>query len=281
MSQENVDIVRRAFEAFNRDDIDAVVADFAPDCEYIPSGAIPGVTDLSRGPEGYKRFVRLAFRDEFDDAHLEIHELIDAGDHVFVSLNIRGRGKQSGAETSWHLWNVWRLRDGKVVHGQGFTARRGSPRSRRAAGVGPGSSLVHLRLLGLGVDGDVHGQGQLVAQLVAAVRVLDRRKVAGLDQLVGGCPLFHALRFDREAEPLSGHLPTVNWPPTMSTHDSLRTRLARAIGLELRRAFPLLASRAQVVAQSNGTGESLPSVSAADQHLDPLGSRRVLCRRST
>ena len=111
------------FEAFNRGDVDAVVADFAPDCEYIPSGAIPGVTGVSRGPEGYKRFVRLAFRDEFDDAHLEIHELIDAGDHVFVSLTIRGRGKQSGAETSWHLWNVWTLRDGKFVHGQAFTAR--------------------------------------------------------------------------------------------------------------------------------------------------------------
>jgi ketosteroid isomerase-like protein len=102
MSQENVEIVRRAFEAFNRDDVDAAVADFAPDCEYIPSGAIPGGAGVSRGPEGYKRWASW-LRDEFDDAHLEIHELIDAGDHVWVSLTARGRGKQSGAETSWHL----------------------------------------------------------------------------------------------------------------------------------------------------------------------------------
>ncbi len=31
MSQENVEAVRRAFEAFNRGDRDAAVADFAPD----------------------------------------------------------------------------------------------------------------------------------------------------------------------------------------------------------------------------------------------------------
>ena len=122
MSQENVEIVRGAFEAFNRGDVDAVVADFAPDCEYIPSGAIPGRADVSRGPEGYKRWVSW-LRDEFDNAHVQIHELIDAGDRVLVRLTARGRGKQSGVEASWHLWNVWTLRDGKVVHGQGFTAR--------------------------------------------------------------------------------------------------------------------------------------------------------------
>jgi ketosteroid isomerase-like protein len=33
MSKENVEIVRRAFEAYNRGDIEGAVADFAPDCE--------------------------------------------------------------------------------------------------------------------------------------------------------------------------------------------------------------------------------------------------------
>jgi ketosteroid isomerase-like protein len=32
MSGENVELVRRAYEAFNRSDIDGVVADLAPDC---------------------------------------------------------------------------------------------------------------------------------------------------------------------------------------------------------------------------------------------------------
>ena len=44
MTQENVEIVRRAYEAFNRGDIDGALADLASDFEYTPSGAIPGVT---------------------------------------------------------------------------------------------------------------------------------------------------------------------------------------------------------------------------------------------
>lgn len=64
-----------------------------------------------------------AFWGEFDDARLEAHEFIEAGDQVLVSLTVRGRGKQSGAEASWDIWLLWTLRGGKVVHGQGFTDR--------------------------------------------------------------------------------------------------------------------------------------------------------------
>jgi ketosteroid isomerase-like protein len=53
----------------------------------------------------------------------EIHELIDAGDRVLAAQTLRGRGKQSGAEANWQVWNVWTFREGKIVHGQGFTSR--------------------------------------------------------------------------------------------------------------------------------------------------------------
>ena len=43
MSQENVEVVRRGYEAFNAGDIDAVVGFLAPDFEYVASGAVPGV----------------------------------------------------------------------------------------------------------------------------------------------------------------------------------------------------------------------------------------------
>jgi ketosteroid isomerase-like protein len=43
MSQENVELVRRAYEEFNRGDSKGMVADFAPAFEYVSTGAIPGV----------------------------------------------------------------------------------------------------------------------------------------------------------------------------------------------------------------------------------------------
>ena len=60
---------------------------------------------------------------EFEDAHVEIKELIDAGDSVLVGSTIRGRGKHSGAEADWVVWQVWIVESGKIVRGQGYTDR--------------------------------------------------------------------------------------------------------------------------------------------------------------
>ena len=119
MSQENVEIVRRAFDAYNRGDIDAAVADIAPDCEFRPTGALPGVRGVYRGPEGYRRFIAW-ISDEFEDVRVSLDGLADEGDRVLVSLTIRGRGRQSGAPTSWHLWHVWTAQEGRLIRGQAF-----------------------------------------------------------------------------------------------------------------------------------------------------------------
>jgi ketosteroid isomerase-like protein len=131
MSRQNVEIVRRAYEAYNRGDIDGIAADFAPDCEYVPSGALPGGRDIIRGPEEYKRYIGW-LQSEFDDASAEIHELVDAGDTVLASLTLRGRGRQSGVPAGWALWQLWTFQDGKVIHGRGFTSR---DEARDAAGL--------------------------------------------------------------------------------------------------------------------------------------------------
>jgi ketosteroid isomerase-like protein len=122
MSRENIEIVRRGYEAFNRGDLEGVFAGTASDFEFVASGAIPGVGGVYRGPEGLRRFIDL-FWGEFDDARQEIHELIDAGDHVLASVTQSGRGKLTGIDTRWNTWHVWTLRDGKVVRGQGFTSK--------------------------------------------------------------------------------------------------------------------------------------------------------------
>jgi len=56
MSEENVELVRRAYDAFNRGDIDGALAVLASDFEYTPRGAIPGLTETYRGPEALRRF---------------------------------------------------------------------------------------------------------------------------------------------------------------------------------------------------------------------------------
>ena len=121
MSQENVEILRGATEAFNRGDPEAWVAVLAPEFEYTASGAVVGIGGTYRGAEGFRRFLA-SFWDEFDEPNAEIRDLIEAGDQVLAAVSFRGRGKQSGIAASWDLWQLWTLREGKAVRGQAFTS---------------------------------------------------------------------------------------------------------------------------------------------------------------
>jgi ketosteroid isomerase-like protein len=122
MSEENVEIVRRGYEAFNRGDAEAMVADIAPTCEYVGTGAVPGFQGVYQGPEGWKEVVSWMW-DEFEDAHVEIRELVRTGDQVLASLTLSGRGKQSGVETNLDMWQLWTIKDGKFQRGQGFRTK--------------------------------------------------------------------------------------------------------------------------------------------------------------
>ena len=125
MSQENVEVVRRIYEAYNRGDIEGMLAlaDPPPEFEFVPSGVlIPDLSRVQRGPEGLRRLAEV-FSGEFDALQMEIQELIDAGDQVYSSFTLQGRGKQSGVETTFDGWLVWTVRDGRIARLLGFTDR--------------------------------------------------------------------------------------------------------------------------------------------------------------
>jgi ketosteroid isomerase-like protein len=100
-----------------------MVADFAPDFEYESTGALPGARGISRGPVGYRNYMRDWFVSGFDTRHIEVQEMIELGDRIVEASTNRGRGKQSGVKVAWEVWIVWSFRDGMVVHGRGFTSR--------------------------------------------------------------------------------------------------------------------------------------------------------------
>src|SRR5215217_1433581 len=75
MSQDNVEIVRRSFEAFNTRDVDALVSLSAEDCEWVPLRAqLEGM--VYRGHEGVRQFVSDMDEDweSFRIDPLEFHE---------------------------------------------------------------------------------------------------------------------------------------------------------------------------------------------------------------
>jgi uncharacterized protein len=119
LSQENVEIVRRAYEAFNRGGIDACIREglWSPEVvwDVTPSG-IPGLGTY-RGREEVKRFFEEDWFSTFpfEEWEVKLEEVIDAGDRVIGMSRQHGRGASSGAMAELELAQVSTLRDGQIV----------------------------------------------------------------------------------------------------------------------------------------------------------------------
>ena len=111
MSEENVEIVRRATEAFVCHDNEVALGLYHPEVE-IQSGGISG-SAIYRGLDGVREY----YGDFLADMHLlglEVDEWIDAGDEVVAVLRLWGQGRKSGVPVEEHRADVWTLRDGKL-----------------------------------------------------------------------------------------------------------------------------------------------------------------------
>jgi ketosteroid isomerase-like protein len=120
MSQENVETVRDAFEAYNRGDLDAFLEYCADDIDYRAVEGAPDDHGPIRGKDALLAYVQ-DWQDTFDDFVSEPVELIDAGeDNVVAVIRISGRAKLSGVETDLTYAALYTLRDGKVVRGREY-----------------------------------------------------------------------------------------------------------------------------------------------------------------
>jgi ketosteroid isomerase-like protein len=112
MSQENVEIARRSYEAFDRGDIDAAFEDFAPDFELDLSRAI----GIDRSMYNLAQFRRLTeqFAETWESVRYEADALIDAGEHVVIPFTNRLRGRDGIEVQARGTW-LGTIRDGLIV----------------------------------------------------------------------------------------------------------------------------------------------------------------------
>jgi ketosteroid isomerase-like protein len=135
MSRENVELVRRAYQAFNEGGVEAVIGDYwRPEIiwDASPTG-IPGL-GVYRGYDEVRTFFDDWFGAfPFDEWEAEVEQLIDAGDRVVAMVTQRGRGRASGAAAALEMGQVITLRDGEVVRIDVYLDRA---QALEAAGLG-------------------------------------------------------------------------------------------------------------------------------------------------
>jgi ketosteroid isomerase-like protein len=112
MSQ-NVEIVRR-FLAF---DVEEALTYADPDIVWNPIEESP-----TQGHDAVRASLE-RWKGEWDHYKLVPEEFVDRGDLVVVTVRLGGRGRASGVEIDARFYDVYTLRDGKIVRMDQFTER--------------------------------------------------------------------------------------------------------------------------------------------------------------
>jgi ketosteroid isomerase-like protein len=116
----NVDIARRSYDAYERKDLDEVVAGMDDEIRWEQAQGLPH-GGLYVGLAEVRRNVF----DPLDETwwaefHAVPHDFLDAGDEVIVLGRYTGRAKETGKPLDVPFAHVWTFRAGKAVRFRQF-----------------------------------------------------------------------------------------------------------------------------------------------------------------
>jgi ketosteroid isomerase-like protein len=127
MARQHVEFMRDAFQAFEAGDLVALAGFLHPEVEWkavedpVPRTGFDGVLESLAG-----------WFEVWDEVHVDLEELIDAGESVVAVVNMRGRHAGSRSEVSERFFQVWTMGDEKIVSFHEYKTRR---EALEAAGV--------------------------------------------------------------------------------------------------------------------------------------------------
>jgi ketosteroid isomerase-like protein len=113
VSQQNVEVVRRFFELFDRGETEAMLRYVDPAIETIEGPELPGAGSYI-GHAG----LGMAYdhwASQWDDFRLELTELIDAGRDVVAVTHHHGTGRVSGVAVDTIVAYVFTVDEGRLV----------------------------------------------------------------------------------------------------------------------------------------------------------------------
>ena len=121
MSQENVEIVRRFVDVYNRRDFEGMIELIDPTFEF--RSRFVALESVFRAYDGFPYAYFKTLDEAYDHFEIVTSEFIDAGAAVFTAAHARWRGKASGAEGETFVLPVFWLRARRVFRAETFTDR--------------------------------------------------------------------------------------------------------------------------------------------------------------
>ena len=116
MSQENVEAFKRAVEANNRGDDDALLEEIDPDVEWhgVMGVMFGGEATVFRGHAGVLEYLR-DLEEGFTVRDIQWSEFRDLGERIVVLGHVRGKGRERVIELDSQYGALAEFRQGKIV----------------------------------------------------------------------------------------------------------------------------------------------------------------------
>src|SRR5262245_237897 len=114
MTNNDTEIVRRGFVAFNEGGVEALLAFVDPEFEVTTPPELASEPDTYRGHDGVRRYFD-SFYEVMEGIRWDARSFQEAGDRVVVEFTLRARGKSTGLDVAQDAVMVWELRDGKAI----------------------------------------------------------------------------------------------------------------------------------------------------------------------
>jgi ketosteroid isomerase-like protein len=131
MSRENVEVVRRHYDAFNRGDLEGTLEPFDPNIEFIEDADVRPDAGAHHGIAAVQTFFQ-GMWDSAQEVAIEPEEFIEHGDKVIVVARLYGRFRLTGIQGESRFVKVWTVRSGKITRLQLFADKR---KALEAAGL--------------------------------------------------------------------------------------------------------------------------------------------------
>jgi ketosteroid isomerase-like protein len=115
MSQENVEVVERWYEAYNARRLDELLELMHEDVDLTSAG-MSGVEGSSHiGHAGMRRYFADLW-ETWEDPTVEVEHLLDRGEAVVMLGSTSGKGRLSGMDVVLEVATVIRVDDGRIRH---------------------------------------------------------------------------------------------------------------------------------------------------------------------
>ena len=114
MSEQNLQLAREGYEAWNRGDADWLMEHMTEDVEVEPLRGVGDFDKVYSGHAGWKRFWE-GWREAWSTIEIRVEHMEDMGDQgALALLTFEGVGRGSGVEVSMTVSHWLTFREGKV-----------------------------------------------------------------------------------------------------------------------------------------------------------------------